>query len=557
MDGYLPFGLLKVAPPQQNTLSLSSVVVVAHHNWKTILRQKTPSKRENGQRLRAIIQFLASPLVCLAVYNPPLPFPSRTRFFTFFFFFFFSSLSVLVCARAMSDGVNAGFVRSEQLKSEWARLRSEMDTLRPDEPSHAARRTAIQARMAQITTDMSAVLTETRKLIPTPDIDDAESDLDVAEVQLERGGEPFIQYSRNHLHVIQRTYDSSDGEEEEHNAAHGGVVDIEEEVPEAPVPAGLEEGEEVEEEGGDGSFDVGELREQMMDGANLSTSAVVTVEARAGDKGLRAGLGDLRHRLKDRLKIDASGGSALTEEERESLTLEQSRLEREARKLKRLPERSRQEQRRLEEVVAKIAKNAQKLDTREQNGEVEDEESTGSMASAERKPSQRIERKKTMFFGRASKAEKREDGREAGAVGTVGMVGNALAPKMTMERGSAVDTGTPSRRKKGWMTLEAGMASIRGFGRSLRVAAKGKEREGMMNSGGMDDGNEGTNRKKMGYERGAEGNVFTQAAQRVAQRGEKLEGVAEGSEQMATDAGDMLGAARALKQRNQRGGLFS
>lgn len=538
-----------MAPPKQDTLLLCSTPVVAKNGKQKEApkkKKKTHARKRKGPLL-TVNDSLTFSLECLAVLNPTFSLPRSIFHFSFVFF-------VKRTIRAMSDGVNAAFARSEQLKAEWARLRSEMVTLSPDDPSHSARRTAIQARMAQITADMSAVLTETRKLIPTPDIDDAESDLDVGEVQLEGREGPIVQYSKNHLHVIQRTYDSSDEEEEEGGGATcGGVTEVEEEVPEAPVPVGLDR---AEEEGGEEerSYDVDELREQMMNGVNPSTNAVVTVEARGGDKGLRAGLDDLRHRLKDRLKMDAVGSSALTEEGRESLILEQSRLEREARKLKRLPERSRQEQRRLEEIVAKIAKNAQKLGTNEQSGDVEDEESTGSMASAGRKPSQRIERKKTMFFGRASKVEKRDDGKQVRADG---MVSNALTPKMTMERSGVVDTGTPSRRKKSWMAFEAGMASIRGFGRSLRGAAKGKERDGMMNGERMNSRNESVNRKKMGYEGEAEGNAFTQAAQKVAQRGEKLEGVAEGSEQMANDAGDMLAAARALKQRNQRGGFFS
>lgn len=454
----------------------------------------------------------------------------------------------------MSDGVNAGFARSEQLKAEWARLRTELTALPVDSPSHAARRSAIQARMAQITADMSAVLTETRKLIPTPDIDDAESDFDLPHVPPITCPEPFIQYSKNQLHVVQRTYDSSeDGDaggrgDGRHNddhgdaPAHGRVFNLEEEVPEAPVPTVLDHAQEDV-----SCYDVDELREQMMNGAELSPKTVVTVEARGGEKGIRAGLGELRHRLKDRLKMDSSGGSSLTEEERESLTLEQSRLEREARKLRRLPERSRQEQRRLEEVVAKIAKNAQKLSTGDQHSELEDDESIASMPSAGRKPSQRIERKKTALFGRASRIEKKDDLSDLRLDATED---NALTSKPTMDRANGADKGVPSKRKKGWTAFEAGMASIRGLGRSLRGVTKGKEKEVTRDSDDMSGRNEKTNKA-------AEDNLFVQTTQKVVERGEKLGAAAEGSEQMAHDAGDMLAAVRALKQRNQRGGLFS
>lgn len=450
----------------------------------------------------------------------------------------------------MSQGINAGFARSEQLKAEWETLRSEILSLPSDNPANIPRRTAIHARMSQITADMSAVLSETRKLIPTPDID---ADTDEGHGAHDASS-PFIQYSKNHLHIIQRTYESSDSEdglEEKEGVGSTGVG--EEDVPEAPVWHG--------DIGDDEHLDVDELRDEMRDGKE-DKAGVIVVEGKGAEKGLRVGLGELKLKLKDRLKMD-NGGGVLSEEERESLTLEQSRLEREVRRMKRLgAERTRHEDKRLEEMITRIGKIREKLgDATEGEGLSEDEKARGLRSVA--KMSQRLERRKTVIFGRGPKGEKKEDGRKVGEGIEEGTTPSKSEPSATESEKSSsrhsqgqAHPGTNSKRKKGWLALEAGVASIRVLGRNLRGGGKTREKEGAWESGGH---GAGVGKDIENGRRGAavQGNAFAETAQKMHERGEKLGSTAEGADQMAKDAGDMLAAVRALRQKNQRGGFFS
>lgn len=84
------------------------------------------------------------------------------------------------------------------------------------------------------------------------------------------------------------------------------------------------------------------------------------------------------------------------------------------------------------------------------------------------------------------------------------------------------------------------------------------------NSGGENISNGGSNNKssnvprKRGTMMGT--GAFAELNERLAERGEKLHGVADASEKMATDANDMLAAARALRMRQQQNkskGFFS
>lgn len=455
----------------------------------------------------------------------------------------------------MSDVVNAGFARSEQLKQEWDVLRSELQQLSPSSP----RRQAIQTRMTQVTNEMSAVLSQTRKHIPTPDIDDDDDDdnnhqtianhsNNILQSSPTQSPQPRIQYSKNRLHVIRRTYSSSeegandeDSDDDEDDDSYNvvqmigrvAILEDDDSVPEAPDPGAYEDEEN--------KMNVQQLREELMRGSGQADKRVETVEANNNkhtEKGLRAGLGELKSKLKDKLGREGAG-STLTEEERENFTLELSRLEREGRKLRRLPKRSRAEEKRLEEIALRITKIEGKIGTMSctENGnhDARLEARRGSRigsAMSGRGSGGRIERRKTIKFGKGS--EKKDD--------------TDVNEKESNQGGG--------KRRKGWLSLEAGVASIREMGRSWRSAtSRGKEKEGSGGaSGSVGGGGGGVSTRKA---QGGQGNAFAEMGEKMKVRGEKLGSAAEGSEQMANDAGDMLAAVRMLKQRNQKTGLFS
>lgn len=470
----------------------------------------------------------------------------------------------------MADPVNAGFARSELLKSEWDTLKREMTSLDPSDPVQSARRDAINLRMHQITTDMAAVIAQTRKILPTPDIDD---DLQPPVSPYINPHHPLqlVQYSARHLHVVQRTYDSSS--DDDVPTVHADDLDL---PPQLPLPQ-----ETI-------TVDADELRRNLMRNAT-SDDPVITVEGRpTPDRRLR-GLG---HLLMDKLKLEPSPAahSHLTEDDREQITLELSRLGRELRKLKRIPQPSKQEQKKLDDLSARSANLAERLQhtaadaTGKSPGDAAGSGTPAMPHAAAAAPAAAVNedggvgagksRKNSMFAGRHAKSERGTSGVSGGqdVSRDVGLTEEEMQfeaaedvlPKSTQNLGNSA---APSRRKKGWMAFEAGVASIRALGRSVRNNTLSGRGEGGKSPPGADPMSPGANKppasaaasksRAAGAEAGGGGNAFAEAATRIKQRGEKLDAAADGSEQMANDAGDMLSAARALRQRNHKGGLFS
>lgn len=420
-----------------------------------------------------------------------------------------------------ADAVNAGFARSERLKKEWNTLKREMVAVDPSSHDAAERRSAIHTRMDEVMNDMADVLTQTRRLVPTPDIDAATDDLTP----------PLpsnVQYSARRLHVINRTYDSSD--------------DSDGEPPRLMRLTGSD-------------VDIDELRQDMM--SNVSPDAIVTVEG----KSLRAGLGGITKGIKDKLRRQDSTpedddpaaflspkGKPLSVDDREDLALEQSRLERESRRLKRKPERNPLDDSRLEDIANRLSRISSTL---ADAAEVSERCCTDPPLPSDTNASPH---RKGLFATKPPKPEKSPHNFPFSPV-------TDDDDDLTFD---AEDEDSPqsfrgaknavSKRKKGWMALEAGVASFRALGRSVRNSAAAATRPELK----PESPHPSPQSKVKSAQRNSQAaNVFAETTDRLHNRGDRLNTTADGAEQMASDADDMFAAARALRQRNQKGGFFS
>lgn len=281
--------------------------------------------------------------------------------------------------------------------------------------------------------------------------------------------------------------------------------------------------------------------------------------------------------------------TSMTDDQRKVLTLEQSQLERESRRLKRKPDRTRLDETRLLDIASRLSKLSSTL------------AETGDMSESSLRARNLFSPRVPPAF-QLSRMEKDRETLVKSANGVTGkQMGNTINPSrrgsnsvfgLKTGRAQAVlspitvdgedDVGvdgteeetspatglgargvTPSstkavsKRKKTWMALEAGMAPFKALGRSVRNTAlpptmtpKAGRRgatSGISLSNSFRADDTGTRRK------GAGGSAFTDVAERLDDRAVKLNQAVEASDRMTTDASDMLAAARALRQRQQKG----
>lgn len=337
------------------------------------------------------------------------------------------------------SNISTGYARSEALKSEWSELKKEMISLAPD----SERRQHIHERMDDIMKEMADVLTETR-----------------------------AQYSPRKLHVICRTYDSSEDEDE--------------------MEKGMIEGKNVEHRG---------IRHSFIKGFK---------------EKLRKPDAPKEKKVK-RLTVSPMSpkGKPLSVEDREQLSLEQSRLERESRRIKRKPLRSPVDDSRLVDIANRL--------------------SCISSTLAEMPPQVTLDPGNTSPCSPAHESWKQAQQSLPTSNDSSFDYDNSIS--------STIPTKTPAKqaakRKKGWATLEAGVASFRALGRTMRSNVTPKENIPKTNA------------------KTKPANVFADTAERLNERGEILYCAADATDQMANDTGDMLAAVSALRQRNQKGGFFS
>lgn len=407
---------------------------------------------------------------------------------------------------------DANMERSSALQAEWNELREEMESLvksmgRGGTSAQRERKMAITVRMTEIPGEMSAVLESAKEKLPP---EDAPVDEDTAPV-----------YSRRKLHRIERTYDSSDSEGPPPSRA---AIDFS-----LPADADASPGARV-----------------LVESPTSRVRNEFTVLTALGTK-LRSTL-----RKPESPKSAGSSPTALSDDERERLKLEESRLEREMRKLK----REEPDSPRAAEVAARL-KEITDLTLDEptpQEDAAAPGHGRGTKAAAKsflsphkadsgRSPSARAHHHhkcegahKPHKSDSARKGEKAETPVSPGGFGGT----NALVKKQT-KRGLA---GVKALGKKLMANVPKGTGakSDAGTPSGSSSALPGGSQSGM--KGGSPAGV-------------ADGNEFTELRDGLAKRGDNLKGVAEESAAMRESASDFAGAARALRKKKEKKGLFS
>lgn len=430
----------------------------------------------------------------------------------------------------MADAVNAGFARSEKLKEQWASLKREMLAIDSNTPDAAHRRNDIHNRMDQIMTDMATVLTETRRLIPT-----SQTDLDHSPSS-SPAANPYVQYSARKLHIVHRTYDSSED---------GSDFD-------SSQPLNQQQHSHLNDE-----VDLCSLRQDMMNHAHPHD--VVTVES----KGIRASLHTFKEKLrkpesnrsfaedKDKPNIPPPSprGKPLSTDDREDLAVEQSRLERESRRLKRKPQRSPDDDSRLEDIANRLSRISSTLADGGAFEPAETSPITPAPNSSGPPSSKKVAFNKPPRLERSTPVSPLADHDEELAFDSVEDEGAPQSARANQKPGSS------KRKKKGWMALEAGVASFRALGRTMRTSAVSTGKDSKPDAD-MSPTRRG-NGKKTPSSHSAGESVFSDTTDRLNKRGERLNSMSNEADEMNSDAGDMLAAARSLRQRNQKGGFFS
>lgn len=558
----------------------------------------------------------------------------------------------------MAENIDQGFARSEQLKHDWALLREEMNSIPSDAPDAVDRRSEIHSRMDKLMNQMADVLTQTRQhlpsqsqlitysssqkqskitsaptpptLSPTPSLTQIQTHSQSNSSLADSNNSSPVQYSARRMHIIRRTYDSSDTESQisepsppSHTSLeklraqaldsqslsvpntpttisdsnqNGGVI----ELPDLPQDnitklnqSSSEEQNQQHTNENTSDEDVEMLRKQMRDDANPNATTV-TIEG----KKLRTGFGELRKGLRDKLRIPDHGNKAssaatktmsngilrkqsnLTKTECHQLSEEHVALERESKRLMRKPDRTEEDNSRLEQIAETLSKLSSTLaevaDENQNNIDMntQEENESNDKESKQKDKHRGLSVKKSMFGG-SRQTTNTNNGKPSRMVKTDRIPNNEPLSPVTdedidltfevVDGEEIIPTTQPpesdtqgsnaqlSKRKKGWMAIEAGVASLRALGTRVRG--------GNVNHGYHDKKNDHVGGRLGGrsktLNRDSNGNVFVETTQRLHERGEKLNNTANDAEQMANDADDMLAAVRALRQRKQKGGFFS
>lgn len=444
-------------------------------------------------------------------------------------------------ATAMSGGTDANMMRSVQLQEEWGTLRGEMDALVSEMAAAPAptedqvrRKESLAGRMTVITQEMTDILARAQEKLPPTPSHPGYCD--------EETGPPVR--SKTGKHRIERTYDSSDSDGN-------------------PPPSRVNQ-------------EITLLDVDASDGENLNEKPSVRV---GNDRTVLTTLGTkLRSTLqKAQNTLGTSAGPGISEEEKEALKLEESRLEREVRSLKRNGEDHNSD--RMEEITKRLKEIA---DLTLDNGAASpDEKGADTTSSGNLKAKARAFA--TTLSGHGKDKDKDEgatkSGRDAGAAPDGGDDSLPTRKKSMMQKAETTGKKAAQGFSKKWGTFRSAV------GKKIS-GATGKNKEGGSERGGASSSNNpntppsATNTKSGGSATGsarktnktagspstvqntaggssAVPDEFNQVKQRLAQRGEKLEGVADETAAMREDATDFLAAARALRKKNEKKGLFT
>ncbi|CAN8063391.1 unnamed protein product [Agarophyton chilense] len=423
----------------------------------------------------------------------------------------------------MSEAVDAAYERSEQLRQQWEALKGEMLAIDPSQSNAVQRRDQLRTQMDHVMSQMSSVVRETRHLLPGSNA--AEDDEPIEEARP-------VQYSARRRHVIYRTYDSSDSS----NSSQSDSLSVPDELPKPPrKPAALQPppSPPLSPTMDMSVFTSPTSREPPRDNAHVKRSSLANFK-----KGIR---GKLRindstiNTLREATSNEPTIPAPVAKKSRDHLLQEHNQLERESRRLKRKPFRSSQDDKRLMDIATALSRICSSLAEIPDTAPAQASKSSEDTSSPRRGQNESLPDKETMFSPLSEPGNSRPFDSNSEDFSRHARATASLHPK----------------RKKGWGAIEAGFASFKALGRTVRHAAAG--------TGSRADPKHDLNSSRAKEKTKSIQNtqaLISDTMDRVHERGEKLDGVAEESEHMANDANDMLAAARALNQRH-KGGFFS
>lgn len=512
----------------------------------------------------------------------------------------------------MSSAVDSGYARYEELQKEWDCLKREMDNLvlslaKRTSGDLSTRKSVVEKRMQEITLEMTDVLSAARQAMPSSEVSTAESMSLAKEMTTTDLWLGIIRRKRLARDRVERTYDSTDSESE---FSVDAALDAENN---ATSSSKLRESMRQEALSRNPNLQYHVLTvENPADGARrrygqVTGAQAVTKPAGGNHAGKSPNHGEQnfdtpsnactpqigsptspepsdRDRVFNRRQTEA-----MTDEDRLAMSLEFSRLERRARNLKGQEVRSEDEEEELNGAVSRINElrkwlgnvgltphhnstktsifeKGEQNDSRSPNSirwfRKEDDAVGGAPTTREKhmkNPFHSAQTKPSTPVGRKEQLEDDDDKSSEVPKISAEDLGLELDENLEMEE------EYEGPRKKALQGIEAGVASVRAFGRKLvRHAGDGGDTGGNGgNNGGGRAGvlhtprsflTRGTGAKAASSTRASTGSSspFAQVTDMLSKRGEKLNGLSGQTEEMSNNASDMLSAAQALRKRQQK-----
>lgn len=417
------------------------------------------------------------------------------------------------------------------LKTEMDRVNGQLGRRHNDK--HEARKKEIEDRMSAITLEMSSVLSKAKAEVPgmryDVPVDDSDSDS-----SLEEEEQSTIKTEKMVTHdKVQRTYDSTDSD------ADSDDDDSDDEMrgrPEEGAERVVVESMLVTRRSllfGGGVVGMAAKKHDESDDGNSDD----VVEDSGG-----TGAGKLLRGLKGAMKAAGEKGAkaispkmrTLTDDELDDLRVEESRLERQTRKLKRKNELSGEEDAELQQAESRLAEVRERLES----GVVQEESSTGK--NGPKAP-------KNLFGGKRDKDP-------SSLLGT------------KSPRGVASPTSKASSPFRGDDDESHGSAPLKdeepyeGPGskatKGTAVRALGRLKKNMKGAKGAAEPEQSGARSRASARAGldnasASSNVYSQVTDKLAKRGEKLGNLENRTDEMTDNATEMHSAAANLRRRQQ------
>ena len=437
-----------------------------------------------------------------------------------------------------SDAVyDSNMARSAELQAQWNALRDEMDKLVKEIANAPApteeqliRKDKISAHMIVIKDEMTNVLAKAQEKLP----------LEAENCNGDREGEAPV-CSKTGKHRIERTYDSSDSD--------GPPVSR------PPIDQQLEE------------F----VNSISPCSATSATDREVPSSRVRKEGTVLTALGTkLRSTLRPATSFRGMTVNSVSEDP-ENFKLEESRLERELRSLRKEPKLDDAGQKRVAEITVRLKEIA---DLSLDSGMPTSLPENKPMSSpAPKGPQQTLKSMARAFVATATSPRRRDKPSFGGAPASTAGPSEAtsameMLPKEgeneNEERANSKESGEPlTKKKSGNMVTKRWGKFTSGLEKKLTTLSKNVNRAA---SGGAGSGGGSSSQNNSpasvaaaaaATASGSGANEFSEMKQRMTQRGEKLDGLGKEAEGMREGATDMLAAARALRKKTEKKGLFS